>query len=201
MIKLYVDIRGGEYETSREYEISNELAEFLRIEAWGDFVDEMAEEDKTCNEFGMEISGGDVYEFLRDKSVPESIVKELSSIDSDASLEASKLAIEYILDEYPADEWDVFGKMEADLDAGLFSPSLSFEKYLVDDGWDTSDEDYDEETAKELYMEELEEEYTTWVAELPLDERVDRYELDEDSALAHVSYGYMLQYVNKTAEA
>ena len=50
-------------------------------------------------------------------------------------------------------------------------------------------------------MEELEEEYTTWVAELPLDERVDRYELDEDSALAHVSYGHMLQYVNKTAEA
>lgn len=200
MIKLYVTIHGGEYDDSREYEISNELAEFLRIKDWGDYVEEMEEEDKTCDEFYMEISGEDVYDFMRDKSVPESIVKELTPIDSEASLVASKLAIEYILDEYPSDEWDVFGKMEADLDAGLFIPSLSFEQYLVDDGWDTSDENYDEETAKELYMEALEEEYTTWVDELPLDERVNRYELDEDAALDNVSYGYTLQHINKAAE-
>ena len=41
MIKLYVDISGGEHETSREYEISNELAEFLRLKSWYDEVDEM----------------------------------------------------------------------------------------------------------------------------------------------------------------
>ena len=86
------------------------------------------------------------------------------------------------------------------MEAGLFIPSLSFEKYLVENGWDTSDEDYDEESAKESYMEELEEEYTAWVEELPLDERVNRYGLDEYLALDYVNYGYTLDYVNKAAE-
>lgn len=200
MIKLYVTVWSSGEDSNLEYEISNELAEFLRIKDWGDYVDEMEEEDKTCNEFGMEISNEEVHDIMRDKSVPESIVKELSAIDSNASLVASELAVEYVLDEYPPDEWDSYGKMKADMEAGLFIPSLSFEKYLVENGWDTSDEDYDEESAKESYMEELEEEYTAWVEELPLDERVNRYGLDEYLALDYVNYGYTLDYVNKAAE-
>ena len=49
MIKLYVTVWSSGEDSNLEYEISNELAEFLRIKDWGDYVDEMEEEDKTCN--------------------------------------------------------------------------------------------------------------------------------------------------------
>lgn len=204
MIKLYVDISGGEHETSREYEISNELAEFLRLKSWYDEVDDMTEEDKTCDEFDLDMDNEwveDILKEIRDEKIaPESILKELESIDTDAFSVADELAVENIIEVYPPEDWDVGAKMDEDMEAGLFVPSLSFEQYLKDDDWDTSDEDFDEEYAKEEYRYKIEEEYEDWVKSLPAYERAERYELDTMMVDCYAEKSYMFNRIDKAAK-
>ena len=123
MIKLYVDISGGEHETSREYEISNELAEFLRMKSWYDEIDDMTEEDKTCDEFDLDMDNewvDDIMKEIRDeKNAPESILKELESIDTDAFSVADELAVKNIIEVYPPEDWDVGARMGEDMEAGF----------------------------------------------------------------------------------
>ena len=200
MIKLYVSIIGGYDDDSREYEISNELAEFLRIKSWGDYVDEMEEEDKTCSEIEMNISNEEVEDILDDTNTPKSIADELLSIDDDASDAAYELAIGSFIDENPPTEWDFSEWKRQDLEAGLFKPSRSFEQFLKEEEMDPSDEDYDEEEAKDEYLYSLEDEYQVWVDELPPSKRSERYGLDEFMAIDYVRYGYEFTLIDKEAK-
>lgn len=200
MIKLYVDIYAGPDDDSREYEISNELAELLRIKAWGEYVDQMEEEDKVCDEIEMEISSKVVEEMISDKEVPESIAEELCAIDNDASSAAHELCIGYIVEENPPDEWNVSKWLRKDMESGLFKPSQSFEEFLEEEGWDPSDEDYEEEEAQDEYQDILRSEYKDWVGELPPYERAERYELDDIVAVDFVKHGYTFTFVDKAAK-
>ena len=200
MIKLYVGIYAGCDDDSREYEISDELAEFLRIKAWGDYVDQMEEEDKVCDEIEMEISNEEVEAMICDKGVPEPIANELRAIDDDASSAAHEMCIGYIVEENPPDEWNVSDWLSKDLESGLFKPSQSFEQFLEEEGWDPSDEDYDEEEAQDEYHDILRSEYEDCLDELPPYERAERYELDDFIATDYVNYGYTFNFINKAAE-
>lgn len=197
MINLHVEIYAGPDDDSRDYEISNELAEFLRVKAWGKYVDQMEEEDKTCDEIEMEISNEEVEAMINDKEVPESIAEELRAIDEDASSAANELQIGYIIEETPPSEWNVSEWLRKDLESGLFKPSQSFEEYLEEEGWDPTDEDYDEEEAQEEYQDFLRDEYEDWVDELPPYDRAERYELD---VFYGVEHGYTFTFVNKAVE-
>ena len=197
MINLHVEIYAGPDDDSRDYEISNELAEFLRIKAWEEYVDQMEEEDKTCDEIEMEISNEEVEAMISDKEVPESIAEELRAIHNDASNAANELQIAYIIEETPPDEWNVSEWLRKDLESGLFKPSQSFEEYLKEEGWDPSDEDYDEEEAQEEYQDFLRDEYEDWVDELRPYDRAERYELDDFYGVEH---GYTFTFINKAVE-
>ena len=65
---------------------------------------------------------------------------------------------------------------------------------------DPSDEDYDEEEAKEEYLYSLEDEYQVWVDELPPCERSERYGLDEFMAIDYVKHGYEFTFIDKEAK-
>lgn len=197
MINLHVEIYAGPDDDSRDYEISNELAEFLRIKAWGEYVDQMEEEDKTCDEIEMEISNEEVEAMINDKEVPESIAEELRAIHNDASNAANELQIAYIIEETPPDEWNVSEWLRKDLESGSFKPSQSFEEYLEEEGWDPSDEDYDEEEAQEEYQDFLRDEYEDWVDELRPYDRAERYELNDFYGVEH---GYTFTFINKAVE-
>lgn len=197
MINLHVEIYAGPDDDSRDYEISNELAEFLRIKAWEEYVDQMEEEDKTCDEIEMEISNEEVEAMISDKEVPESIAEELRAIHNDASNAANELQIAYIIEETPPDEWNVSEWLRKDLESGLFKPSQSFEEYLKEEGWDPSDEDYDEEEAQEEYQDFLRDEYEDWVDELRPYDRAERYELNDFYGVEH---GYTFTFINKAVE-
>lgn len=197
MINLHVEIYAGPDDDSRDYEISNELAEFLRIKAWEEYVDQMEEEDKTCDEIEMEISNEEVEAMISDKEVPESIAEELRAIHNDASNAANELQIAYIIEETPPDEWNVSEWLRKDLESGLFKPSQSFEEYLEEEGWDPTDEDYDEEEAQEAYQDFLRDEYEDWVDELRPYDRAERYELNDFYGVEH---GYTFTFINKAVE-
>lgn len=197
MINLHVEIYAGPDDDSRDYEISNELAEFLRIKAWEEYVDQMEEEDKTCDEIEMEISNEEVEAMISDKEVPESIAEELRAIHNDASNAANELQIAYIIEKTPPDEWNVSEWLRKDLESGLFKPSQSFEEYLKEEGWDPSDEDYDEEEAQEEYQDFLRDEYEDWVDELRPYDRAERYELNDFYGVEH---GYTFTFINKAVE-
>lgn len=197
MINLHVEIYAGYDDDSRDYEISNELAEFLRIKAWGKDVDLMDEEDKTCDEIEMEISGGEVKAMINNKGVPGPIAEELRAIDNDASSAANELKIAYIIEETPPDEWNVDEWLKKDLESGLFKPSQSFEEFLEEIEWDPSDEDYDEEDAQEEYRDNLCSEYEEWVEELPPYDRAERYKLDD---FVDINHGYTFTFINKAVE-
>lgn len=197
MINLHVEVYAGYYDDSRDYEISNELAEFLRIKAWGKDVDLMDEEDKTCDEIEMEISDGEVKAMISDKEVPGAIVEELRAIDNDASSVANELQIAYIIEETPPSEWNVSEWLKKDLESGLFKPSQSFEEYLEEEGLDPTDEDYDEEEAQEEYQDIIRDEYEDWVDELPPYDRAERYELDD---FIDIKHGYTFTFINKAVE-
>lgn len=197
MINLHVEIYAGPDDDSRDYEISNELAEFLRIKAWGDYVDQMEEEDKTCDEIEMEISDEEVKAMISDKEVPEPIAEELRAIDDDASSAADELEIAYIIEETPPDEWNVSEWLRKDMESGLFKPSQSFEEFMEEEGWDPSDEDYDEEEAQDEYYDILRSEYEDWVEELRPYARAERYELDDFIGVEH---GYTFTFINKAVK-
>ena len=197
MINLHVEIFAGYYDDSRDYEISNELAEFLRIKAWGEYVDQMEEEDKTCDEIEMEISNDEVEAMINDKDVPKPIAEELRAIDEDASSSADELEIEYIIEETPPSEWNVSEWLKKDLESGLFKPSQSFEQFLEEEEWDPSDEDYDEEEVQYEYQNILRSEYEEWVDELPPYDRAERYELDDFYGVEH---GYTFTFINKAVK-
>ena len=197
MINLHVEIFAGYYDDSRDYEISNELAEFLRIKAWGEYVDQMEEEDKTCDEIEMEISNDEVEAMINDKDVPKPIAEELRAIDEDASSSADELEIEYIIEETPPSEWNVSEWLKKDLESGLFKPSQSFEQFLEEEEWDPSDEDYDEEEVQYEYQNILRSEYEEWVDELRPYDRAERYELDDFYGVEH---GYTFTFINKAVK-
>lgn len=196
MIKLYVNIYGGDSDDSREYEISEELAELLRRKNYRDYWDEMDEEERTSDNFDLELENWDVRGMMSDKSIPEHLREELNAIDSDASCRADELAIEEAL-EYNPYEWDEYEWMEKDIENGLFVPDKNFEQFLEESDWDPADEDYDEEDVHEDYYDEISESYESWVETLPASDRAERYGLSDYS---DISYGYQLGAVNKAAE-
>lgn len=201
MIKLHVGVWSNIEDTEREYEISDELAEFLRYKAWGDNVDE-EDEDNTENYFRLDMEKSEISSLLsHKKDMPEKIYKELYSlVEDEISNVEFELAIAYVLEEYPPEDWDRNEWMEEDMDDGLFTPSLSFEQFLEDENWDTSDENYDEEAAQEEYHDKIIDEYEDWVETLQPSERAERYGLDTEIALGYASTSYTFYCVDKAAE-
>lgn len=199
MIKLYVDVCCDCEDKYPEYEISEELAEFLRFESWGDSVDEMEEEDKTSDEFRLEMDDGWISSLLWHKEkLPENLYNELKAIVDDISSIEREMAVAFVLDEYPPSDWDVIEKLQEDMDAGLFTPTLSFKQFLKEDGWGDSDED--DEYAKEEYLSKIaEDEYEDWVETLPPYERAERYGLDEAMASGYARTSYTFLCINKAA--
>ena len=196
MIKLYVNIWGGSYDDDREYEISEELAELLRRKNYKDYWDDMDEEERTCNDFELELDSGEVCDMISDKSIPEHLRDKLNIIDSDASYRADELAIEEAL-EYNPYEWDEYEWMEKDIENNLFVPEKSFEQFLEESDWDPADEDYDEEDAHADYYGEISDSYESWVETLPAADRAERYGLSDYS---DIDYGYKFTFINKAAE-
>ena len=191
MIKLYVNIWGGPYDDGREYLISEEFAELLIRKNYKDYWDDMDEEERTCNDFELELDRGEVCDMISDKSIPEHLRDKLNIIDSDASCRADELAIEEAL-EYNPDEWDEYEWMEKDIENGLFIPEKSFEQFFEESDWDPADED-----ARADYYDEISESYESWVETLPAAERAERYGLSDYSA---IDYGYKFTFINKAAE-
>lgn len=90
--------------------------------------------------------------------------------------------------------------MPKDIQAGLFTPSVSFEQFKED--WEVlnedSDEDYDEEYARDEYTAMIFDEYQDWVDTLPPSERAERWGLDNREIVG--DYSYVLESVNKAAD-
>ena len=196
MIKLYVNIWGGSYDDDLGYVVSEELAEFLRRKNYKDHWDDMDEEERTCDDFELELDSKKVRSMISDKSLPEHLREELNVIDSDASRHADELAIEEALDYNPYD-WDEYEWMEKDIENNLFAPEKSFEQFLEESDWDPADEDYDEEDAHADYYGEVSDSYESWVETLPASDRAERYGLNDYS---DIDYGYMFNFINKAAK-
>ncbi len=199
MIKLYVTLRSDYCDDDREYEISNELAEFLRHcafqESWGNLTDE----ERTCDEFDLDIEQDEIFGMLNSQEgIPESVIKELTFITDDAESEAYELAVGCAIDDNPPTEFFLDERMPEDIEAGLFTPSMSFEQYLEKEDIDTSDEDYDEEYARDEYTAMIFDEYQDWVDALPPSDRAERWGLDNWEIVG--DYSFAFERVNKAAD-
>lgn len=90
-----------------------------------------------------------------------------------------KMDIEYWFEQCDDGCTDFYTRMEEDIEAGLFTPKMTFEEYLENNDIDIDYEDYDEDEARDEYMQELvDNEYMTWVSDLDVYERADRWGLD-----------------------
>lgn len=196
MNKLYVEISGGYNDESREYEISDELAELLK--QWA-HRDEQVDDEKTSNEIELDFSSEDLDDLISNSDgISQQVRQELNSIFGDAESEAYELAIASLLETDPPTEFFFEETMPEDIKAGLFTPSLSFEQYLEKEDWDTSDEDYDEEYAREDYNDMIFDEYQEWVETLKPTQRAARYGLEYDAPIPEHYYRFVrLEYDKK----
>ena len=188
MNKLYVEIIGGYNDKSREYEISDELAELLK--QWA-HCDEQVDDEKASNEIELDLSSEDLDNLISNSDgISQQVDRELSSIFGDAESEAYELAVASFLESDPPTEFFFEETMPEDIKAGLFTPSVSFEQYLEKEDWDTSDEDYDEEYAREDYNDMIFDEYQEWVETLKPTDRADRYGLEYDAPIPEHYYTF-----------
>ena len=196
MIKLYVTLRSDYSDRDREYEISNELAELLRHWTFRETWDSLTDEERTCDKFDLDIEEDEIYDMLNSQDdIPESVTKELKSITADAKSEAYELAVGCTIDDNPPTEFFLDERMPEDIEAGLFTPSLSFEQFLEKEDCDPSDEDFDEEWARDDYNEMIFDEYQKWVDALPPSDRAERWGLDNWEIVG--DYSYVFESVNK----
>ena len=186
MIKLHVEIRGGDNDESREYEISQELAELLK--QWA-HRNEQAADEKTIHEVELDLSS-DELDDLRNNSdgLSGQVVEELKSICDDADYKAYELAITSFLDSCPPTEYFFEESMPEDIEDGLFIPSLSFEQYLKDTY--EEDDEYDDDDARNEYYEAISDEYMKWVDALRPTDRADRYGLEFDAPIPEHYYTF-----------
>ena len=186
MNKLYVEISGGYNDESREYEISNELAELLK--QWA-HRDEQADDEKTSHEVELYLSS-DELDDLRNNTdgLSGQFIEELKSICDDADYEAYELAVASFLETDPPTEFFFDESMPEDIEDGLFIPSLSFEQYLKDTY--EEDDEYDDDDARNEYYEAISDEYVKWVDTLNPIQRANRYGLESDATLPEYHYTF-----------
>jgi len=186
MIKLYVEICGGDNDESREYEISQELAELLK--QWA-HRDEQADDEKTSHEVELDLTGDELFGLINNTDdLPKQIAEELNSICDDADYEAYELAVASFLETDPPTEFFFDESMPEDIEDGLFIPSLSFEQYLKDTY--EEDDEYDDDDARNEYYEAISDEYVKWVDTLNPIQRANRYGLESDATLPEYHYTF-----------
>jgi len=197
MNKLYFEISGGYNEEIREYEICDELAELLK--QWA-HCDEQTDEEKMSNEIELDLSDEELDDLgIYFNGFSQQVTRELNSIFDDAETEGYELAVASFLETDPPTEFFFDKRMPEDIEAGLFTPSLSFEQYLEKEGWDTSDEDYDEEIARDEYDAMVYDEYQEWVETLKPTDRAERYGLEYDAPIPERHFRF-LRIVKKADE-
>ena len=199
MNKLYVEISGGYNDKSREYEISDELAELLK--QWA-HRDEQADDEKASNEVELDLSSEELGDLLSNSDgVSQQVRQELNSIFGNAESEAYELAIASFLSSNPPTEFFFEESMPEDIKAGLFTPSVSFEQFkedwevlnedYVEDYDEDYDEEYEDEYAREDYNDMISDEYQEWVETLKPTERAARYGLEYDAPISEHYYRFV----------